>query len=153
MQDPQKARTQGFWGPSHSHLRKGNNIICRHFHDLMISVKLITELKPNTWRETEGNLLPWDLSFFFKELRVASIVHDVRIGLGPIIVKSIWEITQNCVLSCFVKDITICLLKRGCKHCWKSSVKILAKLQPPPADTGMPFTYVAQPRLLSLTYG
>lgn len=152
LQDPQKLGIQRFWELCKSHPRKGNNVICHHFHDLRSYVKLITEWEPNTGRKTEGNLLPWDLSFFFKEPRVASTVHDVRIGLGPIIVKSIWKITQNRVLSCFVKDRTICLLKRGCKDCWKRSVKILAKLKSLPANTSMQFTQVSWPRFSSLTY-
>lgn len=141
LQDPKKLGLQRFWEPQNSHLRKGSNATCHRVHGLRSYIKLITELEPKTWRKTEGNLLPWDVSFFFKELRAAPVVHDVRIGLGPIIVKSIWKITQNCVLRCFAKDITICLLKWGGRDCWKGSVKILANLKSPPANTSMPFTH------------
>lgn len=37
-----------FWEPSNDHLRKSKTTICCYYPDLMISVKLITDLEPNT---------------------------------------------------------------------------------------------------------
>lgn len=48
LQDPKKLGIQRFWESPNSHLRKGNNAVCHHFHDLISYIKLITELEPNT---------------------------------------------------------------------------------------------------------